>query len=157
MKKLLAIVLVLALLLPSLALADVDLSGMSYDELVALKEKINLALWSSNEWEEVTVPIGVYEIGRDIPVGYWNISVPPTEYTILTWAKALDESKKSADYGDYLFSSGIMSKTFKNYADFNGDYPESVDLELTKGTYIIVERGNVVFSPYSGGKDLGFK
>ena len=46
-------------LLPVFSLADLpDLSGLSYDELVQLRDQINLAIWNSEEWEEVSVPSG---------------------------------------------------------------------------------------------------
>lgn len=43
--------------------AQIDLSAMTYEELVALKDKINLAMWESKDWEEVTVPQGVWTVG----------------------------------------------------------------------------------------------
>ena len=43
MKKFLALVSLLSLLAVPV-LAEVDLSGMSYDELVALKDQLNLAM-----------------------------------------------------------------------------------------------------------------
>ena len=71
MKRTLCIILafVLVLTLAPAAFADVDLSGMSFDELVALKDQINLALWNSADWQEVTVPQGVWQVGADIPAG----------------------------------------------------------------------------------------
>ena len=45
MKKIISFVLCLVLCC-SVALAEVDLSGMSFDELVALKDKINLVMRS---------------------------------------------------------------------------------------------------------------
>ena len=53
MKKLVALVLAIVLS-AGIALAEgIDLSGMSYDELVALKDRINLAMWQSDEWQMV--------------------------------------------------------------------------------------------------------
>ncbi len=37
---------------------DIDLSHMSFEDLVTLKDQINLAIWNSKEWQEVTVPQG---------------------------------------------------------------------------------------------------
>ncbi len=51
-----------------------DLQGLSFNELLALREQINLAIWNSNEWQCVEVPAGNYTIGIDIPAGYWTIS-----------------------------------------------------------------------------------
>ena len=49
MKKLITFCMTLALVLAlaPAAFADVDLSGMTFDELVALRDQIDLAIWSS--------------------------------------------------------------------------------------------------------------
>ena len=57
MKKFLFSFIVLVLLITSAAADPVDLSGMSFDELVALRDQLNLAIWNSQEWQEVTVPV----------------------------------------------------------------------------------------------------
>ena len=70
MKRFLSLLVALLLLFPAAALAQIDLSGLSYDELVALKDQINKAMWESKEWQEVTVaPRGVYEGRRGYPRG----------------------------------------------------------------------------------------
>ncbi len=69
----LAVATILALIMTATTFADIDLSGMTYDELVALKDQINLAIWNSEEWQEVEVPQGVWEVGADIPAGKWEI------------------------------------------------------------------------------------
>ena len=74
MKKLIAILTIFVLLVSS-ALAvyeadkTIDLDLKTFTELVALRNKINMAIWNSQEWEEVTVPEGIWEIGADIPAG----------------------------------------------------------------------------------------
>ena len=78
MKKLLTIILILALVVPAAAFADLpDISNLSYDELIQLKDSINIAMWNSQEWQEVTVPIGVWVVGEDIPIAHWSISIDP--------------------------------------------------------------------------------
>ena len=69
MKKVITILITLALILSLSvsALADFDLSGLSFEELVALKDQINLAIWNSEKWQEVEVPHGVWLVGEDIP------------------------------------------------------------------------------------------
>ena len=77
------------------ALAEgIDLSGMSYDELVALKDRINLAMWQSDEWQEVTVPQGVWKVGEDIPAGHWTVKCITgnnCRSTQISWGEALTE------------------------------------------------------------------
>ena len=73
MKRTIAMVIVFLLVLSDITFAEVDLSGMSYDELVILKDRIDKTIWDSQEWQEVTVPQGLYKIGEDIPAGKWTI------------------------------------------------------------------------------------
>ncbi len=72
MQKTISAILCLMLLLAvptAFASSDIDLSGMTYDELIALREDINLAMWSSDEWDVVGIPEGMYRVGIDIPAG----------------------------------------------------------------------------------------
>lgn len=148
MKKL--VILVVSLVLVSSAAlattAAFDFSGLSLAQLVEVQQQLNLAMWATDEWQEVEVPAGVYEIGKDIPAGYWTISPEPGEYVIVRWGTALDSSKTDlAGYGSYLAQEGL-----------DGDEVANVSWELTDGTYLIIESGSVIFTPFSGHK-LGFK
>ncbi len=133
------------------------LYNKSLNDLVELQRMITMAMWNTEDWQEVIVPIGVYEFGVDIPAKHWSISVPDGEYTIVSWVTKLDESGKDYDYDDELYGTGIMSKTYKHYDKHNGDYPAVIDIDAKDGTYLIVEMGNVVFTPFTGKPALGFK
>lgn len=157
MKKLITVIMILALLLPAAALADLpDISNLSYNELVQLKDQINIAMWNSEEWQEVTVPIGVWTVGEDIPVGHWSISLAPN--TSSSWA--------SIKYCDLLNAAGTDAGN-QFYCDIyayldvaspdNDRYPQVIDLDLKPGTYVIIGHGPVIFTPYTGKPDLGFK
>ncbi len=168
MKKLIAILLAVLTLGSASALAQVsdtnqssaaiDLSGMSYDELVALKDQINLAMWESEDWQEVTVPQGVYEVGADIPAGHWTIKASETDSyasAYIKCGKTLDETKKDLEWDDYYVSESLVNEKSKGYNETT-DKTET-DLELEKGMYVVVEYSSVVFTPYSGKPSLGFK
>ncbi|MDD3921704.1 MAG: hypothetical protein PHO41_11090 [Eubacteriales bacterium] len=156
MKKWLSILLILLLLCPITALAEVDLSGMSYDELVALQEQVELAIWSSDEWQEVTVPSGVYEVGTDIPAGKWTVSAADGVSAVIMWGDALDESGVDLSYdGDIYEYEWLYSPTYYGY-DAGSD-KTSVTYEMKDGQYFIVDSGTVVFTPYAGKTGLGFK
>ena len=156
MKKVFILILVLAML-PIVALADLpDISNLSFDELVALRDKINLAMWESEEWEEVTVPIGVWVVGEDIPAKHWSISLSPNASA--KWA--------SVKYCDLLNAAGTDAGNrfdCKIYAYLdvgsptNDKYPQVIDLDLQPGTFLIIGNASVVFTPYSGKPSLGFK
>ena len=68
MKKALVILLVLMVCVCAYA-ESIDLSGMNYDELLDLRQAVEMAIWNSDGWQEVEVPAGIYVIGEDIPEG----------------------------------------------------------------------------------------
>ena len=72
MKKLIIVFLSVCMAISCAYSESIDLSGLSYDELVALKDRIDLAIWNSQEWQEVEVPQGLYVVGKDIPSGTWT-------------------------------------------------------------------------------------
>jgi hypothetical protein len=155
MKRLITIFLVLALILPAAATA-VDLEDMSFDELVVLREQINLAIWNSQEWQSVTVPQGVWEVGKDIPVGKWTISLAPeasSDWGELFYCSGLDETGTRANWNSKAFTY-IQLGSQSREADVD---QKSVDIDCKKDMYIIIERAPMVFTPYVGKPDLGFK
>lgn len=132
-----------------------DLSGLSYDELVALKDQINLAMWNSEEWQEVKVPQGIWEVGTDIPVGHWTITAAPNAWLRITYGNVLQENGKNVSWGSDGYLSESLYGTehvFYNEGDLN-----SIDIDMKAGYYIEIEDGSVIFTPYSGKPDLGFK
>lgn len=133
-----------------------DLSNLSYTELVALKDQINLAIWKSKEWQEVTVPQGVWLVGEDIPAGHWTIKTKANNANIVL-CTALDDTGKNVDVwkSDFYHSEYISSPDYK-YFDRNSDKAE-IDLDLKAGTYVIIDMGSVIFTPYAGKPSLGFK
>lgn len=155
MKKLIA-VLVLLLALPVFAQADVDLSGMSFDELVALREKIDLAIWNSQEWQEVTVPQGIWKVGEDIPEGHWTIKPVDGVYCFISYGSKLEDNNKEVSYkSDDYYHVILTSETQRNFE--KGEDVIQTDIDMKSGAYIEIEAGDVVFSPYTGKQKLGFK
>ena len=133
----------------------IDLSGMSFEELVALKEQINLAIWNSEEWQEVTVPQGVWQIGKDIPAGYWTIKMVNdsgwNSWCAITYCSELDETKMNSKSGAKIL--------YQQLSRPGTDYPapEQIDIELKEGNYLIISESDMVFTPFAGKPDLGFK
>lgn len=163
MKKAAALFLTLLLVLTSaMACAEVarskggvDLSGMSYDELVALKDQINLAIWASDEWQEVTVPQGVYEVGSDIPAGHWTIKPADGMRVSVKWGDELDEGGRDLGFGGSIYEYEYL--TSESYKYFEASDKTEVDFNLKDGQYFIVDDGQAVFMPYSGKPALNFK
>lgn len=157
MKRLIAIIMIIALAVPALAVADLpDISKLTYDELVQLKDNINLAMWNSQEWQEVTVPVGVWVVGEDIPIAHWSISLSPEasgKWAKIIYCDRIDES--GLDAGNQ-FDCKIYA--YLNVASPDNDrYPQTIDIDLKPGTFLIIGNGSVVFTPYAGKPSLGFK
>ena len=66
MKKVISIILAAVLALSVCGFAEDNyeyLYNMSFEELYALQWYVNDALWHSDGWVEVQIPVGVYKIG----------------------------------------------------------------------------------------------
>ena len=149
MKKLITLLLILAMM-PVIALADLpDISGLSFDELVQLKDQINLAIWNSQEWQEVRVPAGVWIVGEDIPAGHWSIT--PTDGSIVFVSYSSDVNAKKNPSGKVYFNHALISITHPQHDEAHN----SIDFDMEESWYFICD-GTVIFSPYSGKPDLGF-
>ncbi len=151
MKKVTLVLLVFSLLLiPLISFAEVDISGLSFDELLELREKITNALWKSEEWKEVVVPEGTYLIGRDIPAGHWTIAPHPDNSNVT--GKGI-----YIKIGKYLKENGVDVDTSKagNFSTNIGRDIENYSLELQDGYYIQISNGKAVFSRFIG-YDFGF-
>ena len=135
----------LMLLIPAFAFAEVDLSGMSYDDLVSLSKQVGMAIMQSDEFDSVTVPMGIWEVGVDIPEGTWIIT-PGKSMCTVVYGSALDESGNDMNF----FDRGNA------YADLN-NASESWRVKATKGNYFMVKYNNAVFTSYTGSTGLGFK
>ena len=158
MKRFLCLLSILVFSLSSVAIAEntIDLSNMSYEELVSLKDQINMAIWNSKEWQEVTVPMGVWVVGEDIPVGHWTIKTNASYATVLI-CDALDATGKGADiWNSDIYKMESIASPNGLFFDPISDRTE-IDFNLKKGMYVIIDGGNVIFSPYAGKPSLGFK
>lgn len=126
MKKLIAM-LVLVLLLPiSTQAMAIDLSSMSYDELVTLHKETFKAIMALPEFKEVDVPSGSYMVGEHIPAG---------EYKITT----------------KISMASVTINEYEQLFVVTPDMPVG-RLILKNGDKVAISTG-VVFSPYVG---LGF-
>lgn len=155
MKKVLAILIALALILSlsASALAEFDLSGLSFEELVALKDQINLAIWNSEEWQEVEVPHGIWLVGEDIPAGKWTITAgDKCSLRFYLGGKPTASGAELENYDNWWRLKSTSYKFFDESTDLS-----SLDLDLSDGTYLWIDEGSVIFTPYAGKPSLGFK
>ena len=154
MKKLIVILSVLVLF-GSSAIADVDLSGMNFDELVALSHQVDQAIWQSDGWEEVSVPPGTWKIGEDIPEATWTISSTESGELTIYYCEAIDEANEPITYPNPYKHEVLRGE--KNWLNKDGQYPSQAVFECKSGKYLVIKDGNAVFTPYTGKPSLGFK
>ena len=156
MKKLLTIILILALAVPAAALADLpDISNLSYDELIQLKDSINLAIWNSQEWQEVTVPQGIWVVGEDIPAGTWTVKCAADSFSAITISDTLNEMGTDLEYSDYYHYESVTSPDSRIF-EKDKDITEYT-FTVKAGDYIKIEYASVIFTPNTGKPSLGFK
>lgn len=154
MKRILCIF-ICFLCLCSSALSDVDLPSMSFESLAALRDQILMEMMTRDEWQEVVVPVGTYQVGKHIPAGHWVITCAPRNYCYVTVGGKLKDNKKDIVYGSSGYYHVSMAGTDSGISDRG--YPSSVDIELTDGMYVFIEHANVTFTPYTGLSTFSFK
>ena len=82
MKRLFAVLLSIVIISGSCYAADIDLSGMSTDELISLRTAIVQELIDRGDLQTAAVPAGEYTVGTDIPVGSYTITTKEILVTI---------------------------------------------------------------------------
>ena len=150
MKNFVGLVLAL-ILICSFAVAEVDLTGMTFDELVELRQKVDAAIFASDGWQEVSVPAGIYKIGEDIPAGKWVVTPAKGSTAFIDLGKSIDDN--GMEIADGFYNETITSES-DSYAAYNN--VREVTLDLQDGTYIEIDNSNVIFTPFKG-HNLGFK
>lgn len=144
MKKLLS-VLAIAILLPVIACAEIDLSAMSYDELVELSKQVGLAIMNHESFDSVSVPIGLWEVGVDIPEGTWVLTSSNGNYVSVTYGTTVGENGNSMD----ISSRGNTDQTLTDDTAWR--------VTAKKGCFFEIEYGSVTFTSDTGNSSLGFK
>ena len=153
MKRFFCLLFVL-LLLPVISLSDLpDISGLSFDELVQLRDQIQFAMWNSEQWQEVTVPAGTWKIGEDIPVGHWSIKMSGHGYTIVWYCEKVDKLGQPVCFGAQYIHKDVASEDFQA---FDEEYAHVIDFDMEEGWFLYFT-DPVILSPYTGKPDLGFK
>lgn len=132
-----------------------DFSGLSLAELAELQSRITLAMFETDEWQEVEVPQGVYKIGEDIPAGKWTIQPVNGGHTYVYWGDMLNPSGLSLSGSGRIYEyANLYSKTHEWYRT---DDQTEITFDMQDGQYFIVDMGVAVFTPYAGAPKLNFK
>lgn len=155
MKKLILILIMVLMALPVYS-EEIDLLSLSTEELLSLKNQINAILIDRTDlWKEIRVPSGVWKVGVHIPSGHWMIRFDDPECGYNLFVEVGEQCAETAfgtriigEHETYLLSN-------KSKTTFSSSICE-IDLVLTDGQYISIDRDAVVFSPYGAIRDLGF-
>ena len=166
MKKLMAVILAVTLavvMLVGVSVAeDIDLRRLSFDELAELRNRCMLEMLNRDEWQEVTVPQGNYQVGVQIPAGTWVVrcaDVGRTDYLmqkcVITWGPGKPEDGRVP----YEYRRGDVSIYNPKNANTSQGAASEYVIELTEGDWVAIhpQYNKAVFSPYTGMPDLGFK
>ena len=142
MKRLFAL-LIAVVFFPAFALADLpDLSFLTYDELLTLRAQIDACIFYCPEFKSVTVPEGVYQIGKDIPAGDWNMISVPGEQSTVVYFEKLDAFGVDYDKESYYWWDRVC-----NIEDYE---VASIHLDMKEGMYVHIGMAPVIFTPYTG-------
>ena len=127
MKKVAALIIALIICAFSLsAFAAPNLSGYTYDQLVALQHYITQEIMSRPEWKEVEVPSGIWIVGKDIPVGTYSIHPTARGAFLRVYT---DKNKMIANQGIRTESQAVGK------------------IVLLEGYQVDVSDGSLIFSP----------
>lgn len=154
MKKITCILLLVALMgclvMPACA-EGIDLTALTWEELLELKAAITLEQLTRDEWEEVEVPQCVYKVGEDIPVGKWTVTCKTGRCCDFEFGDRLNED------GHSLSWSGVYDYAYI-YKDAGADGKQTeYTFDAKDSYYIIIDDAPATFSPFTGARDLGFK
>ena len=123
---------ILLIVVINTAAAEIDLSELSFEELLSLQERVNTALWNSSGWNEVSVPSGTYEVGKDIPEGSWIVS-------------AKSDIVGFSIHNVYI--KGVLDKTIKD-GILIPDMDTGLKVDLYKGQFVKIA-GICIFKTYT--------
>lgn len=160
MKKFLCVMFA-ALLACATALADdIDLSGLSFQELAVLRNRCLYEMMQRDEWQEVTVPQGNYQVGTEIPAGKWVIRCADTgrdSYLMKEAEVSWGVGKPENGRVPYPWKGDVEVYNPKN-SSYKGEITEYI-IELEDGDWVAINPlyNAVVFTPYTGTPNLGFK
>lgn len=161
MKKFLAVILAMAMLAPAACFGEkIDLSAYSFAELAALRDRIQMEMMARDEWQEVTVPGGVWEVGVDIPAGTWLVKCAPSrnDYLLRKCEISWGRGRPLDGYWDWPNEKGQAALYCPDYKDYKGQTTEYV-VTVEVGDFIYIDQfyNDAVFTPYTGKPSFVFK
>lgn len=145
MKKVITIIMItLAMLCMTAHAESIDLSGLSFQELAALRDRAQMEMMQRDAWQEVTVPQGVYQVGVQIPAGTWTVRCATGNYTEIDWGDTLKDNGQGVEYGNRYDWAVVYNPSGSYYSA--GDQTEYT-FSVRDGEYIIIKDGMATFMP----------
>lgn len=141
-------------LLFSVAFAEIDLSGYTYEELSAIRDQALLEMMERDEWQLVLVPVGTYRVGEHIPAGHWTIFPIDESTAIIKTGMVVEDDGKEIKYDCPKYYK--ITLTDSDYRYYRLGDATTTDLVLTDGMYVEIVLGGCYFAPYVGTEGLGF-
>ena len=123
----------------------IDLSTMTFEELLDLQMRVHTAMIYTDDWQSVTVPAGVYTVGKEIPAGKWTISPIKGQTAEIYICDTLNETGTDYSWDGNVYTSEQITSPFDSYYEYN--QIESITVTLVDGMYIIIQSAPVVFEP----------
>lgn len=131
--KRLIIFLILAMMIPVAALADLpDISSLSKEDLLELNHRIQMMLFSEQLVEGVKVPPGEYIIGEDIPAGTYRIEITGGTGFYDVYEKE----------GGHTIMTGLTGKSY--------NVLEIGKITFKDGNILALYNSTFIFFPYTG-------
>lgn len=123
---------------------DIDLSSLSFEQLLSIRDQVNAEMLTRPEWTEVSVPAGVYEVGVDIPEGMWTITAEEHAWISVFVGNEVDETRSYITSEHYVWET--LTGKLSEFA--NETTNDTFTINLPKGYFISID-GPVVFTKYT--------
>ena len=154
MKKLFCLILAGILIMSGAMAEEIDLSGLSLRELEALRNRCLLEMFAREDWQEVSVPQGVYQVGVHIPAGTWTVQCKTGYFTTVEWGDRLAPNGHEVDVTD---RSDYTSVYNPNNERTDPSERFSYTFTVRNGDYIIIDYAPAVFTPGAMALPFSFK
>ena len=132
-------------------ISDVDISAYTFEELLFLRDQVSDAMIINDVYQKVLVPIGVYQVGVDIPAGHWTVKTlddPNIEKMEISWGEKLSDTKEYISWsGKYSVYNTVYNQNYKYYN--SGNTQTQYSFTVYKGDYVVVKYSPAVFMPYT--------
>lgn len=136
MKRLLCVLLILCVLPVCVLSESIDLSSISTDDLVSLRDRITNEI--NSRLHKITLNAGIYQVGVDIPEGRYVMRCGQSEYGFIV--VAYDGKLNESETGIYMpcdFYGSIYETADESHISEQG-------IKLIDGYYIEIKHGQVI-------------